>query len=167
MDIHHFNTLDKEELHLQLLRCCGSSAWVNKMEKAIPADDLVDLMEDAEECWYACSAEDWLEAFRQHPEIGDINSLEEKFAGTSAWAEGEQAEVSRATRAVMEKLDEANDHYKEKFGFIFIVCATGKSAEEILDMMAHRLHNNYDEELKIAADEQLKITQLRLEKLLS
>ena len=166
MTLHEFNILPKEQLIAELTKCCGSSAWVNRMLPFIPADDMVELLEDAEEEWWKCSEDDWKEAFAHHPKIGDVGSLAKKFASTAAWASGEQAAVNSASKETLEALAEANRLYEEKFGYIFIVCATGKSANEMLEILRERLSNSPEEEIKIAADEQNKITKLRLEKLL-
>jgi 2-oxo-4-hydroxy-4-carboxy-5-ureidoimidazoline decarboxylase len=165
MTIAEFDHLDVEEKKKVLLTCCGSTTWVNKMIAALPAEDLVDLLEMAEEQWYACHEADWREAFSHHPQIGDIDSLKEKFSGTAQWAEGEQASVKQASEQTLEQLAEGNQVYKERFGYIFIVNATGKSADEILNLLNQRLYNNPDVEIQIAMEEQLKITKLRLEKL--
>ncbi len=166
MTLHEFNILPREQLIAELTKCCGSSAWVNKMLPFIPADDMVELLEDAEEEWWKCSEDDWKEAFAHHPKIGDVGSLAKKFASTAEWASGEQAAVNSATKETIEALAEANRLYEEKFGYIFIVCATGKSAEEMLAILRERLPNSPEEEIKIAADEQNKITKLRIEKML-
>lgn len=165
MTLHELNTLDKQKLREELFKCCGSSAWVEKMLKVFPMDDLVELLEDAEEKWFECTEEDWKAAFSQHPEIGDIESLKTKFSNPG-WAEGEQAGVNEASQHTLEALAEGNRLYKARFGYIFIVCATGKSAEEMLGLLHARLPNAPEEEIKIAADEQNKITKMRLEKLL-
>jgi 2-oxo-4-hydroxy-4-carboxy-5-ureidoimidazoline decarboxylase len=173
MTLHELNTLPKQQLKEELTKCCGSSAWVNKMLPFFPADDLVELLEDAEEQWYKCSEEDWKEAFTHHPKIGDVESLSDgllsekkKFASTAQWASGEQSGVNTASQKTIEVLAEDNKRYEKKFGYIFIVCATGKSAEEMLEILRSRLPNDPKEEIEIAADEQNKITKLRLEKLL-
>jgi 2-oxo-4-hydroxy-4-carboxy-5-ureidoimidazoline decarboxylase len=165
MTLHELNTLPREQLIEELTKCCGSSAWVNKMLPFFPADDLVELLEDAEEQWYKCSENDWKEAFSHHPKIGDIDSLKKKFASTAQWASGEQSGVNTASEQTIEALAAGNKKYEEKFGYIFIVCATGKTAEEMLGILASRLPNDPKEEIEIAADEQRKITRLRLEKL--
>ena len=165
MTIAEFDHLDVEEKKKLLHSCCGSSTWVNKMISALPAEDLVDLLEIAEEQWYACQEADWREAFSQHPKIGDLDSLKEKFAATANWAEGEQASVKQASEQTLEQLGEGNQVYEQRFGYIFIVCATGKSADEMLQLLNQRLYNNPEVELQIAMEEQLKITRLRLEKL--
>lgn len=134
-----------------------------------PADDLVELLEDAEEIWFELSTDDWKEAFSHHPKIGDVDSLKKKFDAvdlvTTGWASGEQSGVNTASPQLLEALAEGNRQYEEKFGYIFIVCATGKSAEEMLGILHQRLRNSPEEEIKIAADEQNNITKLRLEKL--
>jgi 2-oxo-4-hydroxy-4-carboxy-5-ureidoimidazoline decarboxylase len=166
MTLHEFNILPKQQLIEELTKCCGSPAWVNKMLPFIPADDMVELLEDAEEQWYACREEDWKEAFAHHPKIGDIESLKMKFASTAQWASDEQSAVSNASEQTIKALAEGNRLYEEKFGYIFIVYATGRSAEEILTALQTRLQNNPEVEIEIAADEQNKITKLRIEKLL-
>lgn len=127
---------------------------------------MVELLEDAEAQWYECSPDDWKEAFSHHPRIGDVESLTKKFASTAQWASGEQSGVNAASGKTIEELAEGNRLYEEKFGYIFIVCATGKSAEEMLSLLQARLPNVPTEEIEIAAEEQNKITKLRLQKLL-
>lgn len=156
-------TIDKKKELLQ--NCCGSSTWVNKMIPVFPIDDLVELLEDADEKWDECKREDWLEAFTHHPAIGDINSMKEKFYATADWAQVEQSGASEASLELLDSLAEGNKQYLEKFGYIFIVYATGKSTEEMLTILQERLKNNPEDEIKIAADEQIGITKNRLEKL--
>ncbi len=150
----------------ELAKCCGSSAWVNNMLPFFPADDMVEILEDAEEQWWKCSEVDWKEAFAHHPKIGDVESLKKKFAATALWASGEQSGVNTASQQTIEALAEGNRDYEKKFGYIFIVCATGKSADEMLEILQSRLPNSPEDEIQIAADEQNKITKLRIEKLL-
>lgn len=166
MTLHELNTLNKQQLIEELTKCCGSSSWVSKMLPFIPADDMIELLEDAEEQWYKCSGDDWKEAFSHHPRIGDVESLTRKFASTADWASGEQSGVNVAPKETIEALAEGNRLYEEKFGYIFIVCATGKSAGEMLAILQSRLPNKPEVEIDIAADEQNKITKLRLQKLL-
>ncbi len=165
MTIAEFDHLDEEKKQELLFKCCGSSSWVNKMLPVFPVEDLVDLLESAEEKWNECSEEDWKEAFEHHPKIGDINSLKEKFASTKEWASTEQGGLNNASENIINELLRVNKKYEERFGFIFIVCATGKSAEEMLLVLNSRFNNPADKEIKIASAEQLKITNLRLEKL--
>src|ERR1044071_6624435 len=144
-EFDHLNVEKKKEL---LQQCCGSSAWINKMLTVFPVEDLVDLLECAEEKWYECNAEDWMEAFDQHPKIGDISSLKQKYAGTAAWASAEQSGVNTAPDQIIEELARLNNDYEKKFGFIFIVYATGKSANEMLQLLKARINNNREEEIK-------------------
>ncbi len=165
MTIADFDHLDLETKRTLLTQCCGSVNWVNKMLASPMAEDLIYLEEIAQENWWQCSQQDWLEAFEHHPKIGDINSLKEKFANTASWASNEQAGVNNANEMIIAKLADGNKEYEKKFGFIFIVCATGKSAEEMLNILLSRLPNNVEDEIAIAAEEQMKITLIRLEKL--
>lgn len=167
MTLHELNILPKEELKAELFKCCGSTAWVNKMLPFFPADDMVEILEDAEEQWWQCTEQDWLQAFTHHPKIGDVESLQKKFASTATWASNEQSGAASASQQTLEALAKGNADYEQKFGYIFIVCATGKSAEEMLQLLLERLPNAPAEEIKIAADEQNKITKLRIEKLLA
>jgi 2-oxo-4-hydroxy-4-carboxy-5-ureidoimidazoline decarboxylase len=166
MTLHDLNTLPKPHLRQELMKCCGSVAWVEKIMTFFPIEDLVELLEDAEEQWFKCSPEDWKEAFSYHPRIGDLDSLKKKFASTANWAMGEQSGTSTASEETIQALAKGNTEYEAKFGYIFIVCATGKSAAEMLANLQSRLTNDPKEEIEIAADEQNKITRLRLEKLL-
>jgi 2-oxo-4-hydroxy-4-carboxy-5-ureidoimidazoline decarboxylase len=167
MTLHELNILPKEQLQQELFNCCGSQTWVNKMLPFFPADDMVELLYDAEDQWYECIEADWLEAFSHHPKIGDVESLKEKYATTAHWASGEQIALNSASQQTIEAIAKGNAEYEKKFGFIFIVCATGKSAEEMLELLQQRLSNTKEEEIKIAMDEQNKITQIRLQKLLT
>ena len=106
-----------------------------------------------------------MEAFSHHPKIGDLSSLEKKFASTKEWASGEQSNVQTAAKETLIKLAEGNDAYLEKFGYIFIICASGKSADEMLSALETRLQNEHKKELYLAANEQNKITHIRLNKL--
>jgi 2-oxo-4-hydroxy-4-carboxy-5-ureidoimidazoline decarboxylase len=132
-----------------------------------PFASVESLYETADKVWIWLYEEDWLEAFTHHPKIGDIDSLRAKFANTKAWAEGEQSGVEAASEEVLQGLAAGNSAYEAKFGYIFIVCATGKSAGEMLAILNSRLPNDPAVELQLAAVEQQKITRIRLEKLLS
>ena len=157
MDIQH----TKEAL----FKCCGSTNWAEQLSQKIPFASIEELKTESDKIWFSCDKKDWLEAFSHHPKIGDVKSLEKKFASTAQWASGEQASVNAATHNPLIELKELNDAYEKKFGHIFIVCATGKSAEEMLVLLKQRLQNNPAEEIKIAANEQNKITHLRIDKL--
>ncbi len=163
----NINVLYKESAFQELFKCCGSTKWANQMVNLRPFESVEDVMKKSGNVWRTCSKEDGLEAFTHHPKIGDLKSLEKKFGTTKEWAGKEQAGVNKANLEILLALANGNEAYEKKFGYIFIVCATGKSAEEMLSMLNKRIHNTPDAELAIAMEEQNKITKLRLEKLLS
>jgi len=167
MTLEALNGLGVEALREALRSCCGSSVWVEKMTAIFPVADRFVLFAAAEEVWRNCSEKDWREAFSHHPKIGDLEGLKKKFAAMGAWAAAEQSGTSGAATAVLEALQEGNRVYEEKFGYIFIVCATGKPAAEMLGSLRERLGNDAQTEILIAMGEQEKITYLRLQKLLS
>jgi len=164
MTIAEFDHLETAQKRALLFQCCASQKWVEKMIHLPPAEDLIDLLEDAEETWYECREDDWKEAFTHHPKIGDMESLRKKFS-TDQFTEKEQESINDSSEKTLEELAVGNNLYQQKFGYIFIVFATGKSAEEMLGMLQSRLNNNPEEEIKIAMEEQNKITQHRLQKL--
>lgn len=166
MTLEEFNQLNQAQAFDELFKCCGSTTWAKNLSEYLPFDSKADLLEKADIIWSACTKEDGLEAFTHHPKIGDVKSLSEKFASTKAWAGGEQAGVNQASQQTIEALAKGNQDYEAKFGFIFIVCATGKSAEEMLALLEARIHNDYETELQIAMAEQHKITHIRIEKLI-
>lgn len=167
MTVAEFNGLPDEEKSRHLFNCCGSQAWVGRMLTVFPVEDLAMVIQKANESWMKCEEADFLEAFSHHPKIGDVSTLKEKFAATASWAANEQSGVKHAQEQVLHGLAERNEQYEKKFGYIFIVCATGKSAEEMLELLNSRLGNLPADEIKIAAEEQQKITKIRLEKLFS
>lgn len=161
MTLKDFNKLDRDTASAELFSCCGSCNWVSLLMQKFPFRSQETLIEKARTVWYdACNKNDWLESFSHHPKIGDRKSLTQKFAGK------EQAGVASATEEIIDALAKANSEYEKKFGFIFIVCATGKSPEEMLRLLNDRLKNSIDEELTIAMGEQHKITLIRFKKLL-
>jgi 2-oxo-4-hydroxy-4-carboxy-5-ureidoimidazoline decarboxylase len=123
-----------------------------------PFESLAEVLETSDTIWEECDVDDYEEAFTHHPKIGDVESLAKKYANTKTWATGEQKGVESADRAVIEKLAEGNTAYEEKFGHIFIVNATGKSAAEMLAMLEARMKNDPKDEILVAAGEQNKIT---------
>ena len=167
MTLQQFNKLTEHEAKEELLKCCGSSNWSAKLASFIPFNSVDDLLAASDKIWSQVSENDVLEAFQHHPKIGDLKSLEKKFASTKEWASGEQAAVNAASKSMIESLASGNEKYEKKFGFIFVVCATGKSAQEMLELLVHRLPNNRSDEIKIAAAEQNKITHIRITKLFS
>jgi OHCU decarboxylase len=160
------NTAPQETANSALLSCCGSRRWANKMAEARPFADVSDLLYRAEEIWQNLDVQDWLEAFAAHPKIGAKKAVPHQTAQSADWSKSEQSGMENAADTVRTELENANRLYENKFGFIFIVCATGKSAEEMLSLCRQRLDNLQDEEIKTAADEQRKITEIRLKKLL-
>lgn len=146
-----------------LTRCCGASRWVAGMLARRPFADDATLHEQADQVWASMSRADILEAFDHHPRIGaDLDTLRSKFAATASLSANEQAGAAQAGEHELVRLRDGNLAYEARFGHIFIVCATGKTAAQMLDLLDARLHNHADDELRIAAAEQAKITHLRL-----
>ncbi len=166
MTIDQFNDLSSESAQDQLNSCCTSVNWQKEVIKARPYKDREEFFLSQEKIWLSLSKEDFLEAFDGHPKIGDVSSLKKKYAHTKALASGEQSGVNTASEEVINELSKLNLEYDKKFGFIFIVCATGKSALEMLNLLKERMNNSQEDELIIAAGEQAKITKIRLEKIL-
>ncbi len=149
-----------------LERCCGASAWVRGMLARRPFGDAAALHAAADAAYAPLSRTDLLEAFSHHPRIGDVAGLRERFASTAQWASGEQSGVAAADETTLERLAQRNAEYETRHGHLFIVCATGLTAAEMLARLEARLLNEPELELRNAAAEQLKITHLRLDKLL-
>ena len=166
MTLESLNSLTISDANEQFETCCGAANWVEKMNQNRPFQNKDDLYQKAESIWYSLSSKDWLEAFTHHPKIGNIDSLRKKFHNTKSISKDEQSGINDAAESTLKDLAESNQLYQDKFGFIFIICATGKSADEMLALIKIRLNNNANEEMRNAAKEQNKITQLRLEKLL-
>jgi 2-oxo-4-hydroxy-4-carboxy-5-ureidoimidazoline decarboxylase len=156
---------EPDEAHDLLRGCCGASAWIERMMARRPFGSHDCLMATARGEWFGLQRSDWLEAFGHHPKIGDRDSLRQRFARTAHLSEREQSGVDGASEKVLEALAEGNREYERRFGYIFIVCASGKSADEMLRLLRQRLPNPPDVEIRIAAEEQAKITELRLNKL--
>ncbi len=165
MNLNHINELDSKSAEQTFLKCCGSRRWASEMALSRPYATDEELVFQAESIWALLDETDWLEAFDAHPKIGDVESLKKKYGATKNWSEREQSGVDGAEHSVIEDLARQNSVYEAKFGFIFIVCATGKSASEMLDILNGRINNTRAEELTNAGAEQKKITCLRLEKL--
>ena len=161
MSVDTMNIVKTDDFFRQ---CCTSERWVQRMVKMQPYASRQQLMEAAEENWHGLSEEDYLQAFAGHPKIGDVNSLQEKYRNTAGLASAEQSAVGSASDEALHELARLNNEYEQRFGFIFIVCATGKSAQEMLELLKKRIVNQRQRELRNAAAEQLKITLLRLNK---
>jgi len=164
--LERLNALPPGEAEAELLKCCGSARWARRMAAKRPFGSMDRLLEAADRIWRELGREDWLEAFSRHPKIGDRAPAHGGSAETRRWSEQEQAGTRGSPQDVLAALAEANRAYQDRFGHIFIVCATGKTSEEMLALLRQRLQNDPGAELPIAAEEQRKITRLRLEKLL-
>tara|TARA_R110002167_G_scaffold9744_5_gene45111 strand:+ start:9946 stop:10458 length:513 start_codon:yes stop_codon:yes gene_type:complete len=166
MTLEQLNQLPADEAATAFAQCCVSQRWIQQMVAARPFLSAEQLQQQAENFWQALAEADYLEAFEGHPKIGDVSSLQQKYASTKALAAGEQSSVNAANDAIINALAEGNQSYEQRYGFIFIVCATGKSAAEMLALLQARLSNNRATEVQNAADEQAKITRIRINKLL-
>jgi OHCU decarboxylase len=165
--LERLNQASRETSKARFLDCCGSPKWARAMTAARPFADVAAVLEKASQIWRSLDARDWLEAFAAHPKIGARKAAPKQQAQSAEWSRGEQSGTHSASDSVRDALAEANRLYEEKFGYIFIVCATGKSAAEMLEICRRRLDNEPDAELEIAAEEQRKITEIRLKKLLA
>jgi OHCU decarboxylase len=161
------NSLTTDEAEKEFLKCCGSKRWAERLIAERPFESLADLIAKADRIWWSLEPRDWLEAFRSHPQIGEQKAAAATSEQAKRWAEAEQSGVGSAAAQTIQALADRNKEYETKFGYIFIVCASGKSSEGMLAILSSRLGNNPDEELRIAAAEQAKITKLRLQKLLA
>jgi 2-oxo-4-hydroxy-4-carboxy-5-ureidoimidazoline decarboxylase len=153
----NIDALTPEEARARLLSCCGSRRWAETMSALRPFGSPAALREQAARVWDELSPEDWREAFAAHPKIGDRRA--------AAAENSEQAGIRASSDAAIEELARLNAQYQSRFGYIFIVCATGKSGPEMLEILRARLCNDPESELREAARQQLAITQRRLEKL--
>ena len=166
-DLAWLNSLPPAEAEKELLQCCGSMRWAQQMTAARPFKNLETLLASANELWRTLDGNDWLEAFRSHPKIGEKKAADPVSTQARQWSGQEQAGVATASQETVDSLATLNRAYEEKFGFIFIICATGKTSSEMLSALRERLEHDPVDELPIAADEQSKITVLRLKKLLT
>ncbi len=159
-----WNELQAGEASKEILSCCGANAWADGMVGKRPFEDEAAVLITSDEIWRGLGASDWLEAFKSHPKIGESRAAVATGKRSTAWSEQEQKDAIVSQENVRVALAEGNRAYEEKFGYIFIVCATGKSGLEILAILKRRLQNGKEKELKEAAEEQRQITQLRLKK---
>lgn len=158
MTLHELNELPRADAQQAMLQCCGSHRWARLMTEQRPFAAVEDLLQAAERCTFDMAPQDWLEAFAAHPRIGERSE--------SAWSQAEQAAALSAEDQIKQQLARANAEYQQKFGFIFIVFASGKTPEQVLELMKVRMDNPRVTEMAIAAAEQKKITHARLHKLL-
>jgi len=166
-DLAWLNSLTAEDAAKELRQCCGSRRWAEQISNDRPYSTLESLITHADRLWWSLTPDDWLEAFRSHPKIGEKKASDKVSAQSSQWSGQEQAGVSSASQDTVDSLESLNRAYEQKFGFIFIICATGKTSEEMLEALQDRLQHDSDTELRLAATEQAKITELRLKKLLT
>ncbi len=164
------NSLEKSA-EKEFLACCASKEWAKSMVEKMPFENLKQLLRTAEEEWFILAAAAKIEAFASHPQIGDVSALRKKFATSNQqkhakWSGEEQAQVSDLDEKILQELASYNKKYLQKFGFIFIVCATEQTAENILKSLKTRIHNSYKKELENASLEQNKIILNRIHKML-
>jgi len=164
--LSQLNSLTAAEAREQFLKCCGSETWADSMVTQRPFADVAELLNKAAEVWWSLAEADWLAAFHCHPKIGEQKAAANVAAESRSWSAAEQAGTRAAAAETMSELALGNRQYEERFGYIFIVCASGKSATEMLGLLRERIYNDPQKELRVAAGEQSKITQLRLNKLL-
>ena len=155
-DLDHLTPVQKKSL---LQKCCGSSTWISNMLEIFPVNDLIDLLEYADDAWQKCNEKDWLEAIIEDPLSDDTELLSERYAS------GEHSGVNIVSQQVQQSLVQSGKLYSEKFGFPFIAFASQKSEGEMLSAILERLNKSKDEEIKVAAAEQLQIIKMRLRKL--
>jgi OHCU decarboxylase len=162
-----WNRLPEEEAVQEILACCGSRSWARGVVSRRPFEDERSLLQSSDELWNGLAVQDWMEAFSKHPKIGERKAPAEAGGQSAAWSEQEQASATTPHRAIQQALAEGNREYEQRFGRVFIVCATGKSAAEILEILGRRLANDDATELRQSAEEQRKITNIRLKKWLT
>jgi 2-oxo-4-hydroxy-4-carboxy-5-ureidoimidazoline decarboxylase len=161
--LDEWNSADESEAVEAMLACCGSQRWANGMAALRPIPTIAALSETADRVWATMEEPDWMEAFACHPRIGERKASVAAEKST-AWSQQEQSGATRAPDDVLRKLAEGNTLYERRFGFTYIVCATGKSADEMLAILERRLANDRMAELKEAAEQQRQIMQIRLGK---
>ncbi len=166
-EVSNLNALSNRAAEAALLDCCGSEEWARRMLARRPFGSAQEVYEAAAQIWNGLTRNDWLEAFRHHPRIGEKKAERKQSGNAKAWSAREQVGVESSSIRTKAALIKANRAYEEKFGYFFIVCASGKTTNEILALLNQRLANDPTAELAIAAEEQHKITRLRLEKLLA
>lgn len=164
MTIENINQLSEQEANAWFEQCCAATKWRAQMVAKRPFTSLEEMKTEAKNIWQQLNESDFLEAFEAHPMIGDVNSLKAKFAHTQAMASHEQEGATQADDSVLQRLNELNHAYLDKNGFIFIICATGLSAETMLEALEQRIHHSREKEIRIAAEQQIQITLIRLEK---
>ncbi|HKO63198.1 MAG TPA: 2-oxo-4-hydroxy-4-carboxy-5-ureidoimidazoline decarboxylase [Pyrinomonadaceae bacterium] len=164
--ISRINSLTTEEAEAEFLKCCGCKRWAARLCAERPFENVEEMVATADRIWWSLDANDWVEAFDSHPKIGEQKAAAPVAGQALSWSETEQSGTRDSPEQTMNQLGKLNRQYQDKFGFIYIICATGKSADEMLETLRERLNNDRATELTNAAREQAKITTLRLNKLL-
>jgi OHCU decarboxylase len=159
-----WNAASSTEAREAMLTCCGAKRWADAMEALRPITNIAELSEAADRAWSTMQEADWLEAFACHPRIGDRKVSPHAGAQSAAWSRAEQSQTSVASENILDEIAAGNRRYEDLFGFTYIVCATGKSAEEMLAILKRRLGSTRDRELREAAEQQRQIMQIRLGK---
>ena len=159
-----WNALTTEEAAKEILSCCGSQRWAYALARLRPFADAGTLLAQSDEIWWQLDPADWDEAFSSHPRIGEKKAPESATAKSADWSSQEQRGIAKLSEDIRDQLRQANQLYEQRFGRIYIVCATGKSAEEMLAILYRRLDNDEASELREAAEQQRQIMQLRLRK---
>jgi 2-oxo-4-hydroxy-4-carboxy-5-ureidoimidazoline decarboxylase len=159
-----WNLLSELEAAEEILPCCGSVVWARELAARRPLSDESQLFAASDEIWNRLGTQDWMEAFSKHPRIGERKAPQSASVRSAVWSTQEQHRVATAEDTVLAALAQANREYESKFGRVFIVCATGKSGPALLDILQRRLSNDEATELREAAEEQRKITNIRLKK---
>jgi len=167
MTLDALNRLPADEARTILTRCCGCREWVEQMVASRPFVNPSQLLSKALTLWMGLTPGEWREAFEHHPRIGDLESLKARFASIADLAANEQGAVAEASQETLEALAEGNRAYEERFGYIFIIFASGRSADDMLKTLRQRLNNDPEAELRQAALEQWKIMRLRLDGVLA
>jgi 2-oxo-4-hydroxy-4-carboxy-5-ureidoimidazoline decarboxylase len=165
--LSRWNLLSTEEAAEEILPCCGSRAWATGMTASRPVQDVATLLVTSDRIWRELSAADWLEAFQSHPRIGETRAARESSARSLDWSAQEQRHATESDDSLKQALAQANREYEQRFHRLFIICASGKSAQEILAVLRQRLNNDEAEELQEAAEQQRQIAQIRLKKWLA
>lgn len=158
-----WNASDTETAVATLSNCCASQRWARAVAAQRPYATAEDLLQAADRVWATMGEPDWMEAFRAHPRIGERKATHATPQSVQ-WSHQEQAAAETARHNILAELAEGNRRYEELFGFTYIVCATGRSAEEMLHILQKRLASDRQSELQEAAEQQRQITQIRLRK---
>jgi OHCU decarboxylase len=172
VSLERLNALSSHDAYAELLQCCGSRKWSSRVAELRPFRTLEELRSAASRVWWGLEAGDWLEAFDSHPRIGEREARVATVGAqttevTRNWSAEEQSAAGAAAPDTRQVLADLNRRYEAKYGFIFIVCATGRSSGELIAALRERLANDPCTELRISAQEQLRITELRLRKLVA